>query len=364
MFVHFSLYSKVLCIITFSVFLGLTPSWAQKKALVHTDWRRSDSLQQKDCFFFFSYYSLYIKGKVIIPMFMVTNTRYLYRDFSLYRFSLTTGLLERVWSNDNDDSEIIVDLKACRYAQKDEEIYFCVPGRLDNVHKERFYNLLAYNLENSKVTMFREDMRKPDVETLELIHDHSNKVKESTVWGSVGLVPLKEWSLPSPLEYSSREPEFLKRIIIHQQGDRALRYAALSELDETCNETILNEILIELKNTDGNCEQMKYTSKWMVLIRMSSTLRRTLPVDIFSAAFTNDTERLSKFLDTGADPNTVDDHGCSLLMYSVLGEAPDTMTLLFSKGADPLIKSKSGTYPWLYAALNPLRERFLALWGK
>jgi len=97
---------------------------------------------------------------------------------------------------------------------------------------------------------------------------------------------------------------------------------------------------------------------------MTRTLSADRPEDMFSAAFNNDADALAGFLDSGADPDSADERGRTLMMWSVLGNAPDTMELLFKRGADPTKKSDCGLFPWWYAALNPLRAQFLKLWGK
>ena len=257
--------------------------------------------------YFLSNYSLYLPGKVIIHMFIVTNTRYLYSDLSLYRISSGgRDELERLWSFGPDISGKKVDLD----------------------------------------------------------YQHADKVSQSKVWGRAGLLPLSEWNMPSPLQYSSRDPKFLKRVIVEQKADLEFRSAAYAELDAQRDSKILREILAEFEKVNEDIQRKTYSTKWDVLIRMSATLRGDSPPDVFSAAFDNDAETLQEFLDAGADPNSSDDAGRSLLMYAVLGEAPDTMTLLFNAGADPEKETDSGDFPWLYAALNPLRQRFLELWGK
>ena len=51
-------------------------------------------------------------------------------------------------------------------------------------------------------------------------------------------------------------------------------------------------------------------------------------------------------------------------MYAIFGGAPDSLRLLFESGADPDIKSDTGYTAWMYAALSPLRNLYLELWGK
>ncbi|MDZ7795476.1 MAG: hypothetical protein U5P10_17815 [Spirochaetia bacterium] len=148
-----------------------------------------------------------------------------------------------------------------------------------------------------------------------------------------------------------------------QKADRRFRSDALAELDARGELKTLRKMLAEFEKVDDGTKGI-YSTKWEVLIRMSATLRGDSPPDIFSSAFDNDAAALKGFLDAGADPNSSDEAGSTLLMYAVLGEAPDTMTLLFEAGADPQKETKAGKFPWLYAALGPLRQRFLKLWGK
>lgn len=214
---------RILILTVLFLSVGASPSWAQKKALVQTKWNRSDGLQAGEEIYFLGNYSLYLPGKVIIPMFIVTDARFLYRDLST--------------------SEV-------RFFENTTE--------LGNASED-----LAYQ--------------------------HADKVAQSEIWGLAGLLPLSEWGLPSPLDYSSRDPKFLKKVIEKQKGDR--------------------------------------------------------PPDIFCAAFDNDAQALKAYPDAGADSDSSDDAGRTLLMYAVLGEAPDTMRLLFEAGADPQKKTDSGYFP-------------------
>lgn len=251
----------------------------------------------------------------------------------------------------------------CRYARLGNKLYFSWSGGWDKTKKEGIRPVLEYDLGSSKARVF-EDAGAIEEISEELDYQHPDRVKQSELWGHAGLLPLSEWDLPSPLEYSSRDPKFLKKVIVEQKADRRFRAAALAELDTRGEAKILGKILEEFDKEDDHTQRGIYRTKWEVLIRMSKTLRGNSPRDIFGATFDNDAQALQGFLDSGADPDSTDDDGCTLLMYAVLGEAPDTMTLLFEAGADPQKKSDSGEFPWLYAALNPLRHRFLELWGK
>ena len=255
----------------------------------------------------------------------------------------------------------MVNLKSSRFARSGDKLYFSWRGGWDKVKKEYIQRLLEYDLVTCETRFFRDARMLGEISEI-LDYHHPDRLKQSEVWGRAGLQPLSEWDLPSPLEYSSRNPRFLKKVIVDQKADRQFRSAALAELDSQGNSKILRKILAEFEKDDDDVRST-YRTRWKVVLQMSSTLRGDSPSDIFSAAFDNDGEALRGFLDAGADPNSSDDAGCTLLMYAVLGEAPDTMTLLFEAGADPLKKTNAGKFPWLYAALNPLRNRFLELSG-
>lgn len=354
----------ILIFIVLLLFFGVIFPWTQKRPVVLTKWNRSDGIRNGEEIYFLSNYSLYLPGKVIIPMFVVTNTRYLFRDVSLYRLSGGGhDKLERLWSFGPDISGKMVDLQSCRYARSGNKLYFSWNGGWNKTQKKGIRPVLEYDLDSSEARLIK-DMSQLNEFPVDLNYHPANKVARSKLWGRAGLLPLSKWDLPSPLEYSSRYPEFLKKIIMNQKADRNFRSAAFAELDARGEARILRKILAKFEKDDNNIERRIYSTKWKLLIRMSATLRADSPPDIFSAAFDNDAETLKGFLDAGADPNSSDDAGNTLLMYAVLGEAPDTMTLLFEAGADPKQKNYSGIFPWLYAALNPLRHRFLKLWGK
>ena len=329
---------------------------------MQTTWNRSGGMRDGEDIYFLSSYALYLPGKVIIPMFVVTNPRYFYRDLSLYRFSGgEPEKIERVWSLGAEHSGKVVNLQSCRYTRSGDKLYFSWDGGWDKERNEGIHRLLEYDLVSAEARFF------PDARLLgeiseDLEYHHPDKLKQAIVWGQAGLQPLSEWELPSPLEYSSRSPRFLQNAILGQKADRQFRTAALAELEAQGNSDVLHRILAKLEN-DDDVNRM-YRTKWEVLIRMSTTMRGDAPPDIYSAAFDNDAEALQSFLDAGGDPDSADDAGRTLMMYAVLGEAPDTMTLLFEAGADPQKETDSGAFPWFYAALNPLRHRFLELWGK
>ncbi len=330
---------------------------------MQTKWDRSDGMRNGEDIYFLSYYSLYLPGKVIIPMFIVTDARYLYCDLSLYRISGGgRAELERLWSFGSDISDRKVDLQNCRYARSGDKLYFSWSGGWDNEKKEGIHPLLQYDIANSEAQVF-EDAGDLSGTSANLDYQHADKVKRSSLWGRAGLLPFSEWGLPSPLEYSSRDPKFLKKVILEQKADRRFRSAAFAELDARGKSKILREILAEFEKVDDYAKGT-YATKWEILIRMSATLRGDSPPDIFSAAFDNDAKALKGYLEAGGDPNKSDQAGCTLLMYAVLGQAPATMTLLFEAGADPQKETGSGKTPWFYAALNPLRQRYLELWGK
>ena len=356
--------SKILISIILLLLVGAIPAWAQKRVLVQTKWNRSDGMRAGDDIYFLSSYSLYLPGRVIIPMFMVTDARYLYRDLSLYRLSGGgRDELERLWSLGPDISGKVVNLQGCRFARSGDKLYFSWGGGWDKQKNESIHRLLEYDLRASEAQFFKDSRMIGEVSE-DLDYQHPDKVKRVIVWGRAGLRPLSEWELPSPLEYSSRNPRFLKNVIVGQKADREFRSAALAELDSQGNSKVLRQILTELEKNTNSSQRNIYSTKWEVLVRMSATLRDDSPQDAFSAAFDNDADALKNFLDAGVDPDSSDAAGRTLLMYAVLGESPDTTTLLFEAGADPQKETESGEFPWLYAAINPLRHRFLKLWGK
>ncbi len=345
------------------LFLGAVPAWAQKRALVQTKWNRSDGMRAGEDIYFLSSYSLYLPGKVIIPMFVVTDARYLYRDLSLYRLSGGgRNELERLWSLGPEISGKVVDLQGCRFTRSGDKLYFSWSGGWNRERNESIHRLLEYDLSASEARFLKDSRMLTEVSG-NLDYQHPDKVKQAIVWGRAGLQPLSQWNLPSPLEYSSRNPRFLKNVIVGQKADREFRSAALAELDSQRNSRLLGKILAEFEQGDDDAKGI-YSTKWEVVVRMSATLRGDSPPDSFRAAFDNDADVLKGFLDAGVDPDSTDDAGRTLLMYAVLGQAPDTLTLLFEAGADPQKETESGEFPWLYAAINPLRHRFLELWGK
>src|SRR6056297_2924594 len=141
-----SLY-RILMLMVLLLILGAIPGWAQKRALVQTKWNRSDGMRDGDDIYFLSSYSLYLPGKVIIPMFLVTDARYLYRDLSLYRISGgRSDELERLWSLGPDISGKVVNLKSCRYARSGDKLYFSWGGGWDKAKKESIHSVLEYDL--------------------------------------------------------------------------------------------------------------------------------------------------------------------------------------------------------------------------
>lgn len=334
------------------MFLCAMPVWSRGNPDIHTRWERSHGLQVGEDIYFLSYYYLYKPGKTIIPMFMVTPSRRLYSDMSLYRLSSgPQDKLERLWTYD-----IHINVKNCWFARSEDKIYISWTSR----KKEDNSPLPALEYDLSEHTGRRVELPREEGELSTSIDLHfPDPVNRLELWGRAGLLPLSEWELPSPLEYSSKNPRFLKKVIVEQMVDREFRAAALSELDDQGNAKILKQILAETEKERGKASFD--TLKWEVLIRMSKTLRSDRPDNMFSAAFDNDTVALTRFLDSGEDPDSADERGRTLMMWAVLGGAPDTMELLFERGADPKKKSDCGLFPWWYAALSPLRAQFLEL---
>jgi len=306
--------------------------------------------------YFLSHYSLFEPGKVIIPMFMVTPSRYFFTDLSLYRLSYgPQDKLERLWSSD----EGMGTLKNCRFARLGDKLYFSWVLTPADGEEKRPLPVLEYDLGTNTGRMLDLN-REEEVIFSALDYHHPDTVNRLELWGRAGLLPLSEWGLPSPLEFSSMDPQFLKRVIVNRMGDGEFRTAALRELDARGSSTILQEILADIRKMPKNADQSSVIS-WEVLIRMTRTLRAGRPDDLFSAAFDNDAAALARFLDAGADPDSADQRGRTLMMWAVLGGAPDTLELLFERGADPKKESDGGMFPWWYAAQSPLRAHFLKL---
>ncbi|MGC9311741.1 MAG: ankyrin repeat domain-containing protein [Sediminispirochaetaceae bacterium] len=350
------------------------PLHAGKKPLVRTSWNRSGGIQFGDDIYFLSSYSLYMPGKVIIPMFVVTRPKVYYRNFSLYRLSTTESggiaeqqKIERVWSCDACMTGRKVDLQSCRYGQDEGRIYFQWTGGWDNEQKQSIRPALEYDPEKGTARMI-EVITGPEIPAgVELAYDIPGKIKESWVWLQAGRLPLDAWELPSPLEYSSDDPDFLQKVIIRNLGDRDFKSAALTALDELREPAVMERILSEMEQERGRRSDYSYNEyyeRMTALIEMSAPMRSGRSPDIFSAAFDNDADLLRRLLEAGTDPDSADRRGRTPLMYAVFGKAPDTLRLLFEAGADPQRETESGQTAWLYAALNPLRPLYLELWGK
>ncbi|MCF7949985.1 MAG: ankyrin repeat domain-containing protein, partial [Spirochaetia bacterium] len=316
--------------------------------------------------YFLSYYSLYLPGKVIVPMFAVTDPKYFYTDFSLYKLSIEAGgaqdKLEQVWSFKAEAGTQRVDLQSCRFGRDGDKLYFSWTGNWLSEVKEFLHPVVEYNTESGTVRLLDEEEA-----PVSLDYQHPDKLKESRLWGFAGVLPHDAWSLPSPLKYSSKKPKFLEKVMVRGLGDREFRSAALRTLDKLGESELLEHILSQMaeklrKNTNRGYEM--YYEKWTALIEMSDTLGQNRTKDIFSAAFENDTELLRQFIESGVEPNTQDSMGRTPLMYAIWGKSPEALRLLFENGADPGLESNTGTTAWLYAALNPLRHLYLELWER
>lgn len=364
----------VLGLIIFLSFSIAAPLHAGKKPLVRTSWNRSDGIQSGDDIYFLGSYSLYLPGKVIIPMFVVTRPKVYYRNFSLYRLS-TTGTggnaeqqnLERVWSCDDGLTGRKVDLQSCRYSRAEGRIYFQWTGGWNAEQKQSIRPVLEYDLEKGTARLLDGTPGRELPAGVELAHDVPGKIKKSRVWLRAGRLPLDAWDLPSPLEYSSEDPDFLQKVIIRNLGDRDFKSAALTALDELREPAVMERLLSEMEKERvrrSDYPYNEYFERMTALIEMSGTMRSRRSPDIFSAAFDNDADLLRRLLEAGIDPDCADSRGRTPLMYAVFGKAPDTLRLLFEAGADPQQETESGQTAWLYAALNPLRPLYLELWGK
>jgi len=358
------------CLILFVFILCFTEtgeSMGRKdEALIQTKWNRSPGLRVGEEIYFLSYYSLYLPGKVIVPMFVVTNPKYFYTDFSLYKLSLEPGNardeLERVWSFEAEAGLQRVDLQSCRFGRDGDTLYFSWTGNWNSEPKKFLHPVLEYNTESGTLRLLEEEEA-----PVSLDYQHPNKMKESRLWGYAGVLPHDEWSLPSPLVYSSKKPKFLAKVVVQGLGDREFRSAALRALDTLGKPELFEHILSQMEKELGKNTKLGYEmyyEKWTALIEMSETLEQNRQKDIFSAAFENDTDLLRQFIESGVGPNTQDSLGRTPLMYAIWGKSPDALRLLFEEGADPSLESNSGTTPWLYAALNPLRHLYLELWEK
>ena len=167
---------KIMIILFLLLSAGAFPAWAQKKALVQTKWDRSDGMRNGEDIYFLSNYSLYLPGKVIIPIFIVTDARYLYRDLSLYRLSGGNGdELEHLWSFGRDMSGKVVDLQSCRYARSGNRLYFSWRGEWDNKENESVHPVLEYDLDNSHARLFEDAKRVGDF-SQELDYHPADKV--------------------------------------------------------------------------------------------------------------------------------------------------------------------------------------------
>jgi ankyrin repeat protein len=71
-------------------------------------------------------------------------------------------------------------------------------------------------------------------------------------------------------------------------------------------------------------------------MRRRGSIDMTTNKELFSAIFKNDFNTVSKMLESGTDPNSVDEDGFSLLMNAILADTEDTriVSLILSKGAD------------------------------
>ncbi len=357
---------------------------AKKPPLVKTSWSRSNGMQVDGDIYFLSRYSLYQPGKVIIPMFIVTKTKRFFLDLSLYRLSSSGGRsdsagLQRLWSlGDNRNSGVSAggsNMKSCRFGREGVKLYFSRTGGWVSDEKKSRHPILEYDIRSGRSRLLVEE---GSVETAAATLEYRppEYVKASDTWVVGGLLPLDVWGLPSPLEYSSRDKKFLRKVLVEKMGDREFRRAALESLDSRGDVDLMEDLLQRMEALrDKRSEEVydkssygEYYEKWSILIEMGETLRGAGKgedrAEVFAAVFDNDAAELRRLIESGADPNSTDEEGRNLLMYAIFGGAPDSLRLLFEKGADPDIESNTGYTAWMYAALSPLRNLYLELWGK
>jgi Ankyrin repeats (3 copies) len=345
-----------------------TPVNADNKAMVFTSWHRSDGIEIDNDIYFLSYYTLYRPGKVIIPMFIKTNAKIFFSEFSLYRLTTErTGkenLLERVWSRKADLSGSSVDLQSGKYGRNENRIYFQWTGDWDKQNKRSLHPVLEYDTANGAGNVFS-DVTQAPASGLEFHAPYV--VSSSEVWLKSGQLPLSVWDLPSPLRYSPQSPSFLTRVLVQRMGDREFRAATLEALDRELDPSRMKRVLAEMEAERERLSDRSYNEYFVhysALILMSDALRSERAPDIFTAAYDNDTELLKALIRNGADPNQHDDAGRTPLMYAVFGGAPDTLKYLFEQGADPEQETRYGQTAWFYAALSPLRPLYLEEWKR
>src|SRR2546428_8398269 len=91
----------------------------------------------------------------------------------------------------------------------------------------------------------------------------------------------------------------------------------------------------------------------MILFASNTMLFAAGPPDLLVAIRNGDHSQVRKLIEAGGDVNTVDTHGTTALMHSVIESDLNKMKLLIEKGANVNLKNALDSTALVYTAPHP-----------
>lgn len=367
----------IITVLTLGMMLSIfSCSPFSKKETVHTKLSLSNGLRIKGKIYFIASYLLYKPSKTVIPMYMATPRKIFYKNIFLYSIDEGTCVLRQVSKIvPVCDTQRESDVKNSWFVFDAPVIIFSFQSAFQKETQKLYQEIFMFNITNGSLQaiqgkQYRFYLKKYFTFNKYSPSDNPNIISFSHIKTLIANKSLTMWNLPSPLVYDQNTPPIQVQMLIKGKGDRFYRDAVLQKTGREFSLAEIKGIMESMKKYKNQIPSSSlyhsYYEEWSIKIKMtyiqkSGKMNQASKIKLLAAAYFNDTKMVLSLLNKKYNINQADELGRTALMYSVFGNAPDTMKILMRRGADLKKETQSGWTVWMFVSTTPLRQLFLDL---
>ncbi|MFW6223661.1 MAG: hypothetical protein ACOC4A_02115 [Spirochaetota bacterium] len=219
---------------------------------VYTSRTLSNGYQRDESLYFLLSYGLYRAPRGVARFPDGGRARYLFHETYLYRFDTRDDRLERLLELETGRPAGL-DVRASYFEQQDELLYVVFKVGHGSRDEPEAWRAACWDTRGDQEIDVDAATTRALLERFR--YDGERRLPISAVTSAVGDVTVREWGLPSPLDYAEKRTAEYAEDLVHLRGDQPYRDAIIAEIAAGRIEADPAEILATMEERARSMEE-------------------------------------------------------------------------------------------------------------
>ena len=219
---------------------------------VHTSRQLSDGHQHDGSLYFLVSYGLYRAPRGIARFPDGGRPRYLFHETYLYRYDTRDDGIERLLELETGRPPGL-DVRSSYFERHDDLLYVVFKAGHGSRDEPEAWRTACWNMRSGERIGVDPATSRALLERFH--HDGEQRVPISAVTSAVGEIPVREWGLPSPLDYTEKRAAEYADDLVDLRGDQPYRNAIIADMATGRIEADPAEILGKMEERRQSLEE-------------------------------------------------------------------------------------------------------------